>query len=71
MIKRSRGVAGRMNAGVSFLMKKNKISVIWGEATIDAPGKVTVKASKTAAPKDDELFDPLPEVPPLAAAGIT
>jgi dihydrolipoamide dehydrogenase len=52
VVKRSRGVAGRMNAGVGFLMKKNKISVIWGEATIDAPGKITVKASKTAAPKD-------------------
>ena len=48
VIKRSRGVAGRMNAGVGFLMKKNKVSVIWGEATIDAPGKITVKASKTA-----------------------
>src|SRR6478736_2815556 len=52
VIKRSRGVAGRMNAGVGFLMKKNKVAVIWGEATIDAPGKVTVKASKTPAPKD-------------------
>lgn len=52
VIKRSRGVAGRMNAGVTFLMKKNKISVIWGEAAIDAPGKITVKASKTPAPKD-------------------
>ncbi len=52
VIKRSRAVAGRMNAGVGFLMKKNKVSVIWGEATIDAPGKITVKASKTPAPKD-------------------
>ncbi len=52
VIKRSRGVAGRMNAGVGFLMKKNKISVIWGEAAIDAPGKITVKPSKTPAPKD-------------------
>ncbi|MEA2978489.1 MAG: dihydrolipoamide dehydrogenase [Alphaproteobacteria bacterium] len=52
VIKRSRGVAGRMNAGVGFLMKKNKVSVIWGEATIDAPGKITVKASTTPAPKD-------------------
>ena len=41
-----------MNAGVGFLMKKNKVSMIWGEATIDAPGKITVKASKTPAPKD-------------------
>ncbi len=43
VVKRSRGVAGRMNSGVAFLMKKNKVSVIWGEATIDAPGKITVK----------------------------
>ncbi len=52
IVKRSRGVAGRMNSGVAYLMKKNKITVIWGEATIDAPGKISVKASKTAAPKD-------------------
>src|SRR5205814_4696204 len=31
--------------------KKNKISVIWGEASIDAPGKITVKAGKGEAPK--------------------
>jgi dihydrolipoamide dehydrogenase len=52
VVKRSRGVAGRMNAGVTFLMKKNKVTVIWGEATIAAPGKISVKASATPAPKD-------------------
>jgi len=31
--------------------EKNKISVIWGEAFIDAPGEVTVKPSKSVAPK--------------------
>ena len=51
VIKRSRGVAGRMNNGVGFLMKKNKVPVIWGEAMVDAPGKITVKASKIEAPK--------------------
>ncbi len=55
VIKRSRGVAGRMNSGVTFLMKKNKITVIWGEAAIDAPGKITVKASKTPAPNKEAL----------------
>jgi dihydrolipoamide dehydrogenase len=50
VIKRSRAVAGRMNSGVAFLMKKNKISVIWGEATIEAPGKISVKASPVQAP---------------------
>jgi dihydrolipoamide dehydrogenase len=51
VVKRSRGVSKRLNDGVGFLMKKNKVSVIWGEAAIDAPGKVTVKPSKTEAPK--------------------
>jgi len=51
IVKRSRAVSKRLNDGVGFLMKKNKVSVIWGEAAIDAPGKVTVKASKTEAPK--------------------
>jgi len=51
IVQRSRAVSKRLNDGVGFLMKKNKISVIWGEAAIDAPGKVTVKGSKTEAPK--------------------
>jgi dihydrolipoamide dehydrogenase len=51
VVKRSRAIAKRLNDGVGFLMKKNKISVIWGEAFIDAPGKVTVKPSKSDAPK--------------------
>ena len=44
-------MAKRLSDGVAFLMKKNKVSLIWGEAVIDAPGKITVKASKTEAPK--------------------
>jgi dihydrolipoamide dehydrogenase len=51
VIKRSRGVAKRLQDGVGFLFKKNKIAVIWGEAAIDAPGKITVKQSKPEAPK--------------------
>ena len=51
VVDRSRKVAGRMNSGVGFLLKKNKVTVIWGEASIDAPGKITVKASRTEAPK--------------------
>src|SRR5476651_920339 len=51
IVKRSRGVSKRLNDGVGFLMKKNKIAVIWGEASIDAPGKLSVKASKSEAPK--------------------
>src|SRR4249919_581474 len=51
VVKRSRAVSKRLNDGVGFLMKKNKVAVIWGEATIDAPGKVTVKPAKADAPK--------------------
>ena len=51
VVQRSRAVSKRLNDGVGFLMKKNKVSVIWGEASIDAPGKVTVKPSKSEAPK--------------------
>jgi dihydrolipoamide dehydrogenase len=51
VVKRSRAVSKRLNDGVGFLMKKNKVSVIWGEAALDTPGKVTVKQSKSEAPK--------------------
>src|ERR1700682_4304543 len=51
VVKRSRAVSKRLNDGVAFLMKKNKVAVIWGEAMIDAPGKVTVKPAKAEAPK--------------------
>src|SRR3974377_2415101 len=51
VVKRSRAVAKRLNDGVGFLMKKNKVAVIWGEAAIEAPGKVTVRASRGEAPK--------------------
>ena len=51
VVERSRKVAGRLSTGVAFLMKKNKIAVIWGEAAIEAPGEIAVKASKSEAPK--------------------
>jgi dihydrolipoamide dehydrogenase len=51
VVKRSRAVSKRLNDGVGFLMKKNKVAMIWGEASIDAPGRVTVKAGKSEAPK--------------------
>jgi dihydrolipoamide dehydrogenase len=51
VVKRSRGVSKRLSDGIGFLMKKNKVSVIWGAATLEAPGRITVAASKTEAPK--------------------
>jgi dihydrolipoamide dehydrogenase len=51
VVQRSRGVVKRLNDGVGFLFRKNKVTVIWGEAVIDAPGKITVKKSPVEAPK--------------------
>lgn len=47
VVARSRGVSARLNGGIGFLMKKNKIDVIWGEAKLSKPGEVVVgKMSK-------------------------
>jgi dihydrolipoamide dehydrogenase len=46
VVKRSRGVAGQLSSGIGHLMKKNKITVFMGEATIPAKGKVSVKTDK-------------------------
>ncbi|KNG95517.1 dihydrolipoyl dehydrogenase [Pseudaestuariivita atlantica] len=46
VVKRSRNVAKQLSSGVSHLMKKNKITVVMGEATIPAQGKVSVKTDK-------------------------
>jgi len=51
VVKRSRAVSKRLNDGVGFLMRKNKVAVIWGEAAIATPGEISVKASKTEMPK--------------------
>ncbi len=45
VIKRSRGVADKMNKGVTFLMKKNKIDVVMGNGKIIAPNKLEVTAA--------------------------
>ncbi len=44
VVKRSRDVADGMSKGIQFLMKKNKIDVIMGTATVKAGKKVEVKA---------------------------
>jgi len=46
VVKRSRGVAKQLNSGVGHLMKKNKVTVVMGSATVTARGKVSVKTDK-------------------------
>ena len=55
-VKRSRQIAAQMNNGVQFLMKKNKIDTIWGEAVLTGPGEIKVEPTKKPAMQ--------PQVPP-------
>ena len=49
VIKRSRGVATKLNGGVSSLFKKYSVTHITGEARIDRPGLVIVGDEPIAA----------------------
>ena len=49
VVDRSRGVSAHLNGGVGFLMKKNKVDVIWGEAKLTEPGEIVVAKSKKPA----------------------
>ena len=46
VVARSRGVAKQLSGGIGHLMKKNKVAVFMGDATIPAKGKVAVKSAK-------------------------
>ena len=58
IVERSRAVSAQLNGGVGFLLKKNKVDVIWGEARLTAPGTITVgEPSKPAV----EPQNPVPK----------
>ena len=59
IVERSRTVAGELATGVGFLLKKNGVDVIWGEAQLKGAGAIEVTAAKSkpntrdqAPPKD-------------------
>ncbi|WP_103327272.1 dihydrolipoyl dehydrogenase [Bacteroidetes bacterium endosymbiont of Geopemphigus sp.] len=58
VIKRSREVAQKMSKGISFLMRKNKIKVIFGVAKLQAGKKVSVldKEGKTSEYTADHII---------------
>ncbi len=62
VVDRSRAVSKRLNNGVGFLMKKNKVDVIWGEARLTGKGKIRV--GKT----DKKPMEPQP-APPKGVKG--
>ena len=63
IVDRSRKIAGQMNNGVQFLMKKNKVDIIWGEAQLTAPGEIVVKkmTKKPVEPQWPQPKTVLPE----------
>ncbi|MCL6283076.1 dihydrolipoyl dehydrogenase [Ruegeria sp. 2012CJ41-6] len=46
VVQRSRGVANQLSGGIGHLLKKNKVTVVMGEGTIPAKGRVSVKTDK-------------------------
>ena len=48
VVERSRAVSRRLSAGVSALLKKNKVQLIWGAARFDSAGKLSVEAAPDA-----------------------
>ncbi len=48
VVKRSRNVSKRLNAGVGHLLKKNKVTVFDGRGRLNGPGKVEVTADGKA-----------------------
>ncbi len=52
IIDRSRKVAGQLSGGIGYLMKKNKITVVQGSATLKSANTITVVDS-TGVPMED------------------
>lgn len=63
VVMRSRGVSSRLNAGVGFLMKKNKIDIIWGEARLMKGGNGSQLAEIMVSPSSKEIKQPQNPIP--------
>ena len=64
VVQRSRGVSGRLNGGVGMLLKKNKVSVIWGEAMLTKASTVVV-----TKPLKSPMLPQIPE--PKGTLGVS
>ncbi|MCZ2328593.1 dihydrolipoyl dehydrogenase [Bartonella sp. F02] len=63
VVARSRGVSARLNSGVGFLMKKNKIDVIWGEAKLTKGAKNNQPAEIVVSPSSKKIMQPQNPIP--------
>ncbi|MET3590025.1 dihydrolipoamide dehydrogenase [Bartonella silvatica] len=63
IVARSRAVSARLNAGVGFLMKKNDINIIWGEAKLTKKAKEGRAAEITVSSSSKPIMQPQNPVP--------
>jgi len=63
IVARSRGVSRQLNTGVGFLLKKNKVDVIWGEATLTRAAAGGKPAAITVKPTQKKAMQPQPPEP--------
>lgn len=56
VIQRSRGVSKQLAGGVGHLLKKNKVTVINGEAKFDGPKKIVVEGKDKGTYTGEELY---------------
>ena len=56
VVERSRGVSKRLNNGVGFLMKKNKVAVIKGTAVLEGKGSITVSGDDAGTYKAKHII---------------
>jgi dihydrolipoamide dehydrogenase len=62
VVARSRTVAAKLNSGVAFLLEKNGVDVIWGEARLEGGGALQVDAPQARGDRTDPA-------PPKGALG--
>lgn len=48
IVARSRSVSARLNRGVGYLLAKNSVDIIWGQARLSSAGEVTVASALAA-----------------------
>lgn len=63
VVTRSRSVSALLNAGVGFLMKKNKIDIIWGEAKLTKEAKGNQPAEITVLSSSKPVMQPQNPIP--------
>ncbi|MFC0283354.1 dihydrolipoyl dehydrogenase [Camelimonas abortus] len=63
VVERSRAVSRQLNAGVGFLLKKNGVDVIWGEATLTRAAADGRPAAISVKPAQKPPAQPQPPVP--------